>query len=364
MLDNVKISIRQMTALVIFMSIGDSILVLPTIIAATSKQDAWISAVIGIAAGMLIASIILLQYRVNPSASQIELNLKVFGKWIGWPLSLLFVVHYLLMTSAIIREVGSFMTTMMMPETPIWSIQAILLLILVSGVRSGLEPIVRTGEIFLPLYLLFFAALIILILPETKLDHLKPYLGEGIIPTVQGSIYLAAYSFSELIALAMVLPNVRPGKNLTRDFMLAALFGGCSILAVILGTILVLGPYITAHQNYPAYALAKKISIGQFLERVEAIFAIMWIISTYFKCTIYFYALNAGITQLFKLRDNRSLTIPLGILLFGTAYALSPNAVLYNESLKLYWPFWDLTFSMVFPLGLIAVYGIRKLARG
>ncbi|MCQ6559508.1 GerAB/ArcD/ProY family transporter [Paenibacillus mendelii] len=364
MLDNVKISIQQMAVLVIFLTIGDSVLVLPSVIAATSKQDAWISGIIGIAAGMLIAYIILSQYRLNPRASQIELNLKVLGKWIGWPVSLLFLLYYLLMTTAIIREVGNFMTTQMMPETPIWSIHALLLLILVSSVRSGLEPIARTGEIFLPMFILFFAALIILNLPEVKLIHLKPYLGEGIIPPIQGSIYLAAFSFSELIALAMVLPSVRPGKHLSRDFLLAALFGGFSILAVIFGTILVLGQYITAHQYYPAYALAKKINIGQFLERVEAMFAVIWIISTYFKCTIYFYALNAGTTQLFKLRDNRALTLPLGIVLFGTAYAISPSEIYYSDAIKKYWPFMDLTFSMVFPLALIAVYSLRKLAKG
>ncbi|WP_255654344.1 GerAB/ArcD/ProY family transporter [Cohnella sp. REN36] len=68
----------------------------------------------------------------------------------------------------------------------------------------------------------------------------------------------------------MLWPVVRPSRKLARDFLLAVAIGGFVLLLVVLISITVLGPFLTAHQIYPSYALAKKISVGHFLERVEA----------------------------------------------------------------------------------------------
>ncbi|MDQ0493800.1 hypothetical protein QOZ95_001962 [Paenibacillus brasilensis] len=52
---------------------------------------------------------------------------------------------------------------------------------------------------------------------------------------------------------------------------------GLEVLARSAEIMLVLGPDITARNIYPGYALAKKISIGHFLQRIEAIMATMWL---------------------------------------------------------------------------------------
>lgn len=49
-----KISIHQFTVLIILITIGDAILVLPAIVTEFAKQDAWLSTILGLAFGLVI----------------------------------------------------------------------------------------------------------------------------------------------------------------------------------------------------------------------------------------------------------------------------------------------------------------------
>lgn len=54
MLEKGKIGSRQLTILVILYTLGDSILVLPSIVASEAEQDGWVSGIIGVAIAPLL----------------------------------------------------------------------------------------------------------------------------------------------------------------------------------------------------------------------------------------------------------------------------------------------------------------------
>ena len=54
MLENGKISLRQLGILVTLFTVGDAILVLPSVMALESKEDAWIAAILGTGIGLLV----------------------------------------------------------------------------------------------------------------------------------------------------------------------------------------------------------------------------------------------------------------------------------------------------------------------
>ena len=82
-----------------------------------------------------------------------EYNEKVFGKWAGK--LIFFFLHSLrlLVLQLFYIMWGTFMTTQVMPETPIESILILFAGILVMGLRLGLEVIARTAEILFPWFL-------------------------------------------------------------------------------------------------------------------------------------------------------------------------------------------------------------------
>ncbi|MBB6675392.1 GerAB/ArcD/ProY family transporter [Cohnella nanjingensis] len=354
-----KLTMKQLGALTIFALIGDSIIILPSSVAGISRQDAWLSMLLVLLFGPAGCWLMLRLRRLNPSADLIQLLRAGFGRWAGGAVGLAFLYFLVLNTAAVTRELGDLLATQIMPETPIRATHLLFILVLVWGVRCGLPTIARAGEVLFPWFVLFMTALIVLLIPRIEVDRIRPIAAEGFPTILHGSIVAVVYPFAELIVFAMLWPAIRPAKKLARDFMLASLIGGIVMFLVVFISVLVLGPYLTAHQVYPTYALAKKISIGHFLERVEALLAISWMISLFFKGILYFYASLSGIARLFGLRESRALATPLATVVYGLAFAMAPNLVYFNDVGIHFWPYWDITFAYAIPLALLAALAIR-----
>lgn len=360
MSESIKISIRQLTILATLITIGDSILVLPAIPTLEAKRDAWISMLIGLMVGLLVVALFVSAGKINPKYNLIELNQHIFGKWIGTALSLLFLGYGLLSLIAHLREVGDFTVSQIMPDTPIEAIIILVLLLIIMGVRLGLESFTRVAELLFPWILLLFITLAVSLIPVIDPQKIQPLFDNGIKPILRGSIACAAFPFMELVVLMMIFPNVNQVSEIRRAMLLGAGLGGIILVITIALTVLVVGAEPSARNLYPSYDLVKRISVGEFFQRIEAILALMWILTTYFKTTIYLYVFCRGGAQIFKLKDYRMMLLPLGMLIVVLSMAIAPNITYYNYFISSYWPYLDVTFAVGVPLLLLVGNTVRK----
>ncbi len=193
-----------------------------------------------------------------------------------------------------------------------------------------------------------------------RLGKSLPILHTGWKPIIYGSLTTTTFPFAELVCVLVILPSVNNGKRIPKSMLAGALLGGITLEIMILLTIAVLGAPMTANQIYPAYSLAKKISIGNFLERIEAMLAIMWIVTTYFKTILNFYALMHGIANLTKLSDPKLATLPLGMILVVSSLVSFPDITYFNDLVANYWPYLDFTICLALPLLLLGLHFTAK----
>ncbi|TCZ74010.1 spore gernimation protein [Paenibacillus albiflavus] len=360
MLEKGIISNRQFILLVALITIGDSILVLPAITVSAAKQDGWISALIGLAVGLVIISLFCKVGKLYPQLNLIESIQQIFGKWVGTIVSFVFLTYPFLSAVTHIRETGDFIVTEIMPETPIQAILILWSCVFTMAVQLGLEVIGRIGEIFFPWVMFLFLIFIVFLLSEIKIDNIKPFLENGLRPVIHGSLTFTAFSFMELVGFLMIFPYVKHPNKIQKGFIQGALIGGITLVILIVISILVLGPDLTARSTYSSYTLAMKVRIGSFLERVEIILAIMWILTTFFKIVLNIYIVNLGLAHLLKLSEYRVLIFPLIVIIIALASIIVPNTTYFGILVSQYWPFFDLTFAVILPLLLLGVYYIRQ----
>ncbi|WP_257348511.1 GerAB/ArcD/ProY family transporter [Pseudalkalibacillus decolorationis] len=361
MLDNGKISVRQFRVLTILFTVGSAILVIPSILVTDSKQDAWIGVLLAIGTGMFIIIIYNALAVLFPDLSLVEIIECLLGKWIGSVVSLTYVFFFFYNASALLLYIGDFMTTQMMPETPIQPIMILFLAIVIIGTRLGLEVIARSAEILCFWFLLLFVVLVIFISPQIDWKNVQPVFESGVKPIILTTIHFLSFTILPLITFLMFFPaHINQLKNARKAFITGSLIGGIILFIIVFLSILVLGPDQTARQLYPSYVLAKKINVGNFVQRIEVIIAIMWFISLYIKMTVYFYGSIIGFAQILKLKNYRFLTFPFGMIMVTATIVMHPNVVYIQTFDAKTWPVYGLTYGLLLPLLLLGLAVLRK----
>ncbi|MGE7926632.1 endospore germination permease, partial [Lysinibacillus xylanilyticus] len=356
------ISSRQFMIITLLFSIGTAILILPASVTSEAKQDAWIAAIIGVVLSLLIIKLFVAFGNTTSTLTFVEANEKILGRFFGKCTSIGFILIALLSAGELLYFIGIFMKTEVMPETPTIAFAFLFSIIIIYAAFLGIEVFARSAEILFPIFILIFIFFVVFISPSIKIENLLP-----IMETPKKSIFFSMILFISLfsfplVILLMIFPSaVNVQKSAQKGFYIGAIIGGIVLVTIITLSILVLGPANTASRTFPSYSLAQRISIGNFLQRIEVIMAAMWIISIYIRTFMYFYASVVGIAQLFKIKNHRPLIFPLGMIILGISQIVHPNIIhsdIYNRDI---WPIFSFVVMVFLPLVLLIVAKIRKI---
>ncbi|NOV00761.1 GerAB/ArcD/ProY family transporter [Paenibacillus planticolens] len=363
MIEKGRIGVHQFTILTILFTIGSSILIAPSGLAYDAKEDAWIAAILGLLFGLLLVILYQALGRRFPQKTLVAYCEELMGKWFGKAIGLLYFCFFFLLAALVLRNLGDFISTQVLVDTPLQFTHIFFLAIVILGIRNGLETFTRTSEIFLPWVLTFFFLMFILLPTQMKTSNMLPVLGYGLKPVVRASIPLIGTPYMELVVFLMIMPFVNQTQKLGKAFLAGVSIGGCLLIVISLLSILVLGDDLTAIQMYPSFSLARRISIGNFLERLEVVMAGIWFITIYFKLTLCLYASAVALGEIFKLTEIRQLYVPLGMSLLVLSIIAYPDASYFVQFSSKIWVFFSGTFGLVIPLLLLLSAILRKKLR-
>ncbi|MGE7914959.1 GerAB/ArcD/ProY family transporter [Lysinibacillus xylanilyticus] len=356
------ISSRQFTIIVILFTVGTSILIIPASIASEVKQDAWIVAIIGTLLSMPILTLFMALVKKMPTLSFVEITEKILGSFLGKIVTIGFVILTLLSSGELLYFIGNFLQTEVMPETPPVVFSILFNLIILFAAYSGLEVFARTLEILFPAFLFIFIIFVLFITPEIEIKNVQPILEVSAQPLIYSILHFMGLFSFPLVVILMVFPsainNYTSGK---KGFYIGTLVGGLILTIVIALSILVLGVTNTSLRTFPSYTLAQRISIGNFLQRIEVIMAFIWMVTIFVRAFMYFYATVKGLGEILKINDHRRLILPLGMITVALSQIVHPNNMHSTKYNKETWPLYIAIFALFLPLLLLIVAKLRNV---
>lgn len=351
-----RIGVRQLTILVIHFMLGTSILIAPSNLAFVAKQDGWIAAILGISLVALSVYLYDILCKRYPKLTFTQIIEVVVGKWIGKLVSLLLFGYLFLLTSFLVRVAGNFITTQMLPETPIEAISIILIGVIIIAVAYGIETIARASELLFFPVLILLILLVLFLMPESKPTNVLPMLERGPKPVVVSAFYL--FTLQEVAVFLMVYPRVSKPEKIRTAMIKGIAVGGIAVILTTLFCLLVLGTDLTERNLFASYSLAKKISVAQFL-RVDAFMAIIWLIALFFKAAICYYGAVIALTQTLGLRRYRVLILPIGMLVMWLSIIVYSNIIEFLNFTPAIWSLYCSCFVVVLPILLIIIDRLR-----
>lgn len=329
------ISFRQFYIMTFGLTIGTSILVVPSGLAHIAREDAWIASLCSLLINLIMVVLYILIARLHPGKNLFEIHEAAFGKWLGKAVSLLYLFYFLILTGTLLGDLGFFISSEIMPETPMEAIQILFLVAAVASASLGIVVLARVGELLFPWVLFLFLILVLTLIPQIDWNYIKPVLEGGWSPVLQAGYQSAM--FQEVIVLMMFLPLVKKPKNGERAFLWGTFGGGMILSIIVLLSVLVLGIEQTENSTFPAYALAKTINIGNILQRVEGILITIWVLTFFIKSSLLYLSIMKGIQTVFRLKQQNYLIYPLAVLFLIIAWNTYVNTVYVNEIIAKVW---------------------------
>lgn len=298
---------------------------------------------------------------LHPGKSLFATIEQVLGKWLGKTVIVTFILFCLITASEVLYIIGNFITTQVMPRTPIQAINILFTIIIVMGIRAGIETTARSAELIFPVFLFLLLIMAVFVTPQVEIERILPVMEADMKNIIGASLYFASvFCFTSILMLTVFPSEVNRPKKASKGFFYGTIVGGVILVLIIVLCIVVLGTDMTARQTFPSYALAKKINVGSFLQRIEAVMAIMWFITIYYRIYFYVYGAMLGMKQLFNLKDYRPLILPVGMLLVVLSLIVHPNVMHSEEYNRSVWLPYAATYCIVLPLLLIGIHSMRK----
>ncbi|MGA3676733.1 GerAB/ArcD/ProY family transporter, partial [Lysinibacillus agricola] len=356
------ISSRQFTIITLLFTVGTAILIIPSSVTSAAKQDAWIATIIGVGLSLLLVKLLVTLGNQTPTLTFTEANEKILGRFFGKLTAIGFILLTFLATGELLFFIGSFMSTEVMPETPSMAFSLLFGIIIIYAAFQGIEVFARSAEILFPVFILVFIIFVVCISPLINFENVQP-----ILETSKKSLFISVIRFMSicsfpLAVLLILFPSaVNVHKSAQKGFYIGTAIGGIVLITIVTLCILVLGPALTSNRTFPSYALAQRVSIGNFLQRVEVVMAAMWILSIFIKTFMYFYASVIGIAQICEIKDHRPLILPIGMTVIGLSQIIHPDIVHSNTYNKEIFPLFSGTVAILLPIVLLIAAKIRNI---
>ncbi|MDP4105020.1 MAG: GerAB/ArcD/ProY family transporter [Bacillota bacterium] len=366
-MNKVKISAFQLFSLAFLFEMGSAILVG---LAGQARQDAWIAILLGMGGGLLLFQIYYWLFSYYPDLPLTSYIQQIVGKWAGWVIGFCYVNYFMYLAARILRDFGELLTSTIYTQTPQLVVMSLMMLTIIYAVYKGIEVIARVGELlFFVVYIMaVVGGLLMVFTGLIHLENLKPVLENGLAPILKTSLTETInFPFGEMIVFSMILPCLNEPKKARFICMFAMVLSGINITITSLIDITTLGVDLFIRSPFPLLSAIQRIQLLNFLERLDVLFMLYLAVGGFIKIGVFYYAAVAGTADLFKLKDQKKIIFPIGLLVMFAAGAIASN---YSEDIKeglevvpiyLHWP-----FQIIIPgiLLIIAFFRNRKKLSG
>ena len=322
----------------------------PRLLILQGGRDAWLSVVFAWFLDVLLAIVYAYMGIRFPGQNMVEYSTTILGKKLGKIAGLLFIIFFLLVSATLQKGLSLIIISAFFPNTPAEVILITSYIVVGYAVLKGIEVIGRVCEILGPIYLASLIILFLLVIPELKIDRLKPQLELGLYPSLSAVPVILSF-IGVCIIMGMYIPICnRPGNGFIGKFIAVSL-GSSMIILLTISSIGVFSWPQSKNMIAISLELARHIHIGDFFQRVEVIWLMTASGAAIITSANLIWAFSSGLSQILGLKAYKPLVIPsilvsfvIGITSFSSSldlvnfafYSLPIFAIIIETGLEMF----------------------------
>lgn len=278
-----------------------------------------------------------------------DMLFEVFGKQLGWLISLLMTLYCFQLGTLVLRDFPEFVQVVSLPNTPKIIFATLVGLICAYLAKLGINSLGKAGILFSAVVGAVVVLTFLFLLPKMDAQHLLPVLATKWDVLGLNTAKLFTLPLGETVLLLCLFCNLKAGQSKYKTYVFGLMFGGSYLIISILRNILSLGAGNFTSLYYSSYNAVSTINIGDFFQRVEVMVASYLLLCDIVKIAVAVYATSLGVAKLLNISDYKKVVLPVAWLMI----ALSP--IVYKNTMEFFkWSdkyfYFSLPFQVCIPL--------------
>lgn len=248
------------------------------------------------------------------------LNVSEFlgGKVLQIIIGILFIAYFTIICSTQIRNFCEILKVVYFPKIPICFLVICFLIIGIIANKFGLNTIIKTNLIVVPLVLINLLIAFFCVSPRFVPEKIFPILGYGANETFFSGI-TNIFAFTGLSYIYFLQPLLKQKDNFKTISFVGIGISTIYVLLSVTSLLLSFSDALFINELSPIYLLIRGTDFGRFIQRPDAIFFLGWILSlmSYVSITILFISLISK--KIGNLDSRFPITYAVATLLFIVA---------------------------------------------
>ncbi|EPR09510.1 GerAB/ArcD/ProY family transporter [Ruminiclostridium papyrosolvens] len=351
-----QISDKEAIILIMMFIIGTTLIVGT---GGNAKNDAWISGILATFSFIPLLLIFSRLLSLFPGKDLFDIFSMVFGKVPGKILSAIYIWYSFHLGGLVLRNFGEFVNVVAFPETPLFIPMLCLGIVCIAAVYLGIEVMSRTTAIFVPLIISIVFVVLILGIPQLRMDYIQPILGNGFTTILVGAFSTFSFPMAETVIFLCIFTSLQTKKSPKRVYIWGTFIAASMIIIITIRNIAVLGN-LAGNFYFPSYVAASRIRVGNFIQGVEVTVSFVFILGVFVKCTVCLLAACKGIAKVFNLKDYRSIVVQTGLLMIYFSYTVYYTIIEMNYWINKIYPYYAFPMQVIIPVITWIIAEIKK----
>ena len=271
-----KITVKQACMIVICMIISPAVRLFNSNLSVEGSNDGWVGTLI--AGALMLALVFVLFAMIKTGRNFSQILQYTLGNTVGRIFMLLYFIWGSMLVAVQMRYSAQRLSSTIYPAIDIEIFVLILTVLCIYGLSKGLTTIARANEIILPITLGVIVLLVVLLGENIKPDELFP------IYNTREIFHVALCDFASFSYITLVLffnDELEMRETFKKHAIISVFIVTLLSLLLFLTVVGSLGPYLMQKLPYPFFSVVKQISIGDFVQHIEAFVITLWILSDF-----------------------------------------------------------------------------------
>lgn len=292
-------SINYFLTRALFLGIGFSLILKLT------RQDSLFSFLVGT---LLSVPFILMINKINKEKrNQSLVDYLKEMKFLGGVIRVLLLIFGMLLLSESLVFMQLFVSSFVLIKTPLFFISLPMVLILIKLSFSKKETLFRVSACLFPISLFLTLISLLGLSTYATFDNLKPFFVSDVLSFIQSVFY-----YMSLLVTPSILMLITTNKNNVKPYLLGSFTLICKLFLILA----IIGPILARLYRFPEYIILKEIKLLNFIEKIENIVALSWVIDVF----VYMATSSEFIKELLPEKKKNWFHIAIILILYVLAF--------------------------------------------